>query len=72
VSATATPKPSISEQKLETNLDRQWFQGLMARKKIGDEFTRFLETELLPRDHALDVSQLIAELARLRPDLFLP
>jgi hypothetical protein len=76
VSATATPKPFISEQKLEPNLDRQWFQGIMARWNIADEFVRFLDPEALPKDHALrqfvgmDVPQLIAELARFRPDLF--
>ena len=76
MSATATPKPFISEQKLETSLDRQWFQGVMARWNIADEFVKFLDPELLPRDHAvrqfvgMDVPQLIAELARLRPDLF--
>jgi hypothetical protein len=76
VSATAQPKPFISERKIETSFDREWFQGIMNRWEIADEFVRFLDTELLPRDHALrqfvgkDVPQLIAELARFRPDLF--
>jgi hypothetical protein len=77
VSATATPKPFISEQKIQTNFDREWFQGVMNRWNISDEFVRFLDAELLPRDHPLrqfvgiDVPQLIGELARFRPDLFL-
>jgi hypothetical protein len=50
--------------------------GLMARWNIAAEFVRLLDAELLPPDHALrqvvgmDVAQLIAELARFRPDLF--
>jgi len=78
MSATATPKPFINKQKIETNLDRQWFQGVMARWNIADEFVKFLDPELLPTDHAVrqfvgvDVPQLIAELARLRPGLFRP
>ena len=76
MSATATPTPFITGQKVETNFDRQWFQAVMARWNIADEFVRFLDPELLPKDHALrqfvgmDVPQLIAELARFRPDLF--
>lgn len=48
----------------------------MGRWKTADEFVRFLDSELLPADHALrqlvgkDVPQLIGELARFRPDLF--
>jgi hypothetical protein len=48
----------------------------MARWNIAAEFVRLLDAELLPPDHALrqvvgmDVPQLIAELARFRPDLF--
>jgi hypothetical protein len=46
--------------------------------EIADEFVKFLDPELLPTDHAVrqfvgvDVPQLIAELARLRPGLFRP
>jgi hypothetical protein len=76
MSATAQPKPFISERKIETNFDREWFRGILSRWNTADEFVRFLDPELLPRDHALrqfvgmDVPQLIAELARFRPDLF--
>jgi hypothetical protein len=76
VSATAQPKPFISEQKVGTNFDREWFQGILNRWNIADEFVRFLDAELLPKAHPLrqfvgmDVPQLIAELARFRPDLF--
>ena len=76
MSATARPKPFIGEQTSETNLDRQWFEGVITRWNTADEFVSFFDTELLPLDHALrqfvgkDVPQLIGELARFRPDLF--
>jgi hypothetical protein len=76
MSARATPKPFISEQNSQTNLDHQWFQGVMTRWEMADEFVRFFDTELIPPDHPLrrlvgkDVPQLVGELARFRPDLF--
>jgi hypothetical protein len=76
MSAPATPRPFISEQKSETNFDRQWFRGVVTRWKMADEFVRFFDSELIPADHPLrqvvgkDVPQLIGELARFRPDLF--
>jgi hypothetical protein len=76
MSAPATPKSFISEQKSQTNLDHQWFHGVMTRWKMAEEFVRFFDAELIPANHPLrqlvgkDVPQLVGELARFRPDLF--
>jgi hypothetical protein len=72
---SATASASVTERRIEAVFDREWLSEALARWKIGDEFVRYLDAELLPAEHPLrqvigqDLPEVMRELVRLRPDL---
>jgi hypothetical protein len=72
INATAM---SMTDQKSETNFDREWLATAVTRWKVGAEFVFFLDRELLPTEHPLrqflgqDFPKVVRELAKLRPNL---
>jgi hypothetical protein len=67
---------SVADIKSEP-LDQKWIDAMTLRWKASDRYLSGLETESLPEEHAIrilvkhDVSMLLKELARLRPELSL-